>query len=64
MANLLDTIVVWLFLATIASVCYDVYTYETRQDKWEKAHPGATYIRNYRKFEKESLKARRMGGEV
>lgn len=38
-----------LLLATI-SVAWDLYTYGDRQKKWEKAHPGQTYIRNYRKL--------------
>lgn len=50
--------IVWL----TCSVCWDLYSYEDRQKRWERAHPGATYIRGYRRFEKQSDKLRRMGG--
>lgn len=64
MADVAQTIAVWLALAAMASAAYDIYTYEDRQTKWEYAHPGATYIRNYRKVMRKAERARRMKGEV
>lgn len=64
MTELISTFSMLLFLAAFFSSAWDVYTYEQRQDAWEKAHPGSTYIRNYRKLMKQTDKARRMGGEV
>ncbi len=61
---MMGTLLLFIVFAPIFSVWWDAFTYTDRQDKWEKAHPGATYIRGYRKFEKQSRKARRLGGEV
>lgn len=53
-----------LVLVTCGSIAYDVFTYEARQTKWERAHPGSTYIRGYRKFEKASMRAEKSKGQV
>lgn len=42
-----------IILVTVGSVSYDVLFYEDRQDKWEKAHPGLRYQKDYRKYHKE-----------
>lgn len=40
-----------LGIATI-SVLTDIVTYTDRQDRWESEHPGARYVRGYRKMKK------------
>ena len=64
MIDFISTVALVLCLCALGSVLYDVFTYEERQLKWEKAHPGSTYIRGYRKFEQANVKASRMGGEL
>lgn len=58
------TILFWTISIVTISVVYDFASYPARQDRWEREHPGATYIRHYRRFEKQSAKARKLGGEV
>jgi hypothetical protein len=42
-------IILSLTVAVWVSVAHDQFTYTARQDAWEKAHPGKTYIRHYRR---------------
>lgn len=51
-------LVMALFLATLISVGNDFATYSTRQDEWEREHPGATYIRGYRRLSEAEREAR------
>lgn len=64
MADFFSTAAMLLVLVTCGSIAYDVFTYEARQTKWERAHPGSTYIRGYRKFEKASMRAEKSKGQV
>lgn len=64
MADFISTAALILILVTCGSVVYDIFTYEDRQTKWERAHPGSTYIRGYRKFEKASARAEKAKGQV
>lgn len=45
----------WLVAAALVSTLFDLTWYSTRQDNWEKKHPGKVYIRNYRKLKKMGL---------
>ena len=42
-----------LAFCALLSVLYDIYTYESRQAKWEKEHPGQEYVWNYRKLTRQ-----------
>ena len=42
--------VILLLLTTGSVVIYDSYTYADRQSKWEKGHPGKTYIPRYKRL--------------
>lgn len=49
MSELIHTIALWTVFAAAGSVCYDFGTHTRRQNEWEHAHPGATYIRHYKR---------------
>lgn len=50
MVSLLSSLLMWSILIAAVSVGADYITYEDRQTKWERAHPGQNYIRGYRKI--------------
>lgn len=54
----------WLVVFAFISVIYDLHTYEDRQTQWEREHPGAVYIRHYKRLERQSKRARRLRGEL
>lgn len=64
MGDFVATFILLFMVATCASVFLDLFNYEDRQAKWEKEHPGATYMRGYRKLERKTDKARKKMGEV
>lgn len=58
MEPILGSMLIWTLFALMISIVWDVYTYDKRQDDWEREHPGATYIRGYRKLTATERKAR------
>ncbi len=47
------SLIIWfVILVTWASCLHDYWTYEERQDRWEKLHPGEVYQRGFRKLNK------------
>ncbi len=50
LGSILGVSVIALLLATLCSVSMDLTTYSVRQDEWEAAHPGATYVPGFNRL--------------
>lgn len=55
MSELLSALALIAVLAAVGSVCHDLLSYSRRQDEWERAHPGATYIPHYKRLAARGL---------
>ncbi|WPH57750.1 hypothetical protein [Mycobacterium phage WXIN] len=53
MIDILSTVAFIMGVLALSSVFFDLAIYEQRQSKWENAHPGEKYYRNYRKLVKQ-----------
>lgn len=62
MGSIIDHVIVWTFFILIGSIGWDLFTYEQRQTKWEREHPGATYIPGYKRTLRQSERLKRKNG--
>lgn len=51
--NFVTIVFITILFSALYSVGLDLTGYSARQDEWEKAHPGETYIRGYRKLKRK-----------
>lgn len=51
--NFVAIVFITILFSALYSVGLDLTGYSARQDEWEKAHPGETYIRGYRKLKRK-----------